>query len=167
MKITLLLIVLFVTGCATTPTAKPVNLDCDKVARFAKAMATLKATGLTETQIQAHISQPTIQPFPITLIRKQIYAEHLNDVQAYDTFYSKCEVVGYSQLLSIMEDEDELVRLTSENAGLIEQVSKLTDRVNYLKQYEPKPVYIKPKKIEEPIANPVREYGAPLDPYKH
>lgn len=140
MKVVSLLALLLVSGCATVPTAKIVNLDCDNVAKFAKGMATLKETGLTEPQLQEHISLPTIQPFPITLIRKQIYADNLNGQQAYDAYYSKCVVVGYKQLLSIMEDEDELARLANENATLIEQTSDLTKQVNDLKQLKPKDV---------------------------
>ncbi len=165
MKTTLLLVVLFVAGCATVPTAKVVDSDCIEVAKFARGMATLRQTGLTEKQLEAHISQPTIQPFPITLIRKQIYADNLTGPQAYDTYYTKCQAVGYKQLLSIMEDEDELARLTSENAILIERTSVLTQQVNYLKQFEPK-VYVKLKpKYVEPLPAPIKEYGAPLDPY--
>jgi hypothetical protein len=167
MKILSLFVVLFVTGCATVPTAKTTNPDCDRVASFAKGMAMLRETGLSQNELEAHISQPTIQPFPITLIRKQIYAENLNDQQAYASYYSKCEVVGYKQLLSIMEDEDELARLANENANLIERTSVLTRQVEYLKQFEPK-VYVNLKsKYTPPPAPEPKVYGAPLDPYKH
>ena len=181
MKVISLLIVLFVTGCVTTPIAKTINPDCDKVARFAKGMAMMKETGLTEPQLQQHISVPTIQPFPITLIRKQIYADNLNDQQAYDTYYSKCIVVGYKQLLSIMEDEDELARLANENATLIEETSALAKQLDNLKT-KPKQQALNPVRrviappppqktwiltnqqpiVKEPV---VRVYGPPTDPY--
>ncbi len=166
MKIVSLLALLLVSGCASVPVAKTVNSDCDNVAKFAKGIAMLKETGLSETQLEAHISQPTIQPFPITLIRKQIYADNLNHIQAYDTYYAKCEVVGYKQLLSMMEDEDELVRLTNENASLIERVGILSQQVEYLKKFEPK-VYVKTKPTPTPPQAVERIYGSPMEPVNH
>lgn len=109
-----------------------IDAQCSKVASFARSIATLKESGITETDLVQYISQPTVQTFPITLIRHQVYAENMRPSVAYQAYYSRCLVVGYSQLLQSMKDADELVDLREENRKLKSQLAMAYERVNSL-----------------------------------
>lgn len=97
---------------------------CNKVASFARSIATLKESGITEQDLVQYISQPTVQTYPITLIRRQVYQNNLRPSVAYQAYYSRCLVVGYGDLLQSMKDADELVALRDENRLLKSQLAQ-------------------------------------------
>lgn len=161
MKVLTLFAVLLVTGCATVQTAHNANPQCDTVGVFASGIANLRETGITQEQVANYISQPKVQTFPITLIRKQVYAEKWTQKEAYTQYYGKCVAVGYKQLLTFMEDEDELVRLQNENATLISRVATAERRVAEQARYVP-------PRSPPPPPPVIKAYGAPInDPIVH
>lgn len=97
---------------------------CSKVASFARSIATLKESGITEQDLVHYISQPVAQTFPITLIRRQVYQYNLKPSVAFQAYYSRCLVVGYEGLLQSMKDSDELLALRDENRLLKSQLSQ-------------------------------------------
>lgn len=138
MKAFLLIAAMLVGGVAqATPpihddTNKILDDQCNRVASFARSIATLKESGITETDLVQYISQPTVQTFPITLIRHQVYAENMRPTVAYQAYYTRCLVVGYSNLLQSMKDADELDNLRSENRLLKSQLAMAQERASSL-----------------------------------
>jgi hypothetical protein len=131
---------------------------CEKVAQFAKAMAMIRESGVAESEFEDYISTPKAQAYPITLIRKQIYAQSLNHDQAYVVYRDKCLAMGFTQLLSFMNDEDELERSRSiieQQKTRIEQLQFYNQRINQLLDAANRKTTVENK--------PVPTYGEPIE----
>jgi hypothetical protein len=170
MKALLILAALLVGGVAVaTPpihddTNEVIYQQCNQVASFARSIATLKVSGITETDLVQYISQPTVQTFPVTLIRRQIYAENISPVAAYQAYYTRCLVVGYNDLLQSMKDADELVALRDENRKLKSQLAQAQVYQNQL-NYAIALQRVENEDLKKQVPQkPVKAYGAPLDP---
>jgi broad-specificity NMP kinase len=132
------------------------HADCDQVARFAKAIATLRESGITEDKISEYITQPRAQPFPINLVLRRVYQDHLNPTAAYQSYYTQCLVVGYDHLLQAMQDADDLVILRQENALLKARLAQRDQDVARLQQALDQG----PTRIVEKL---VPTYGSPIE----
>jgi hypothetical protein len=127
---TLFLIAMFVAGAVSA--APAIDVNCDKVGIFAKGIATVKETGITEFDIDSYISVPKIQPYPITWIRHRIYADNLSGDAAYSRFYTACVLVGFTHLMNYAQEQDHLANLIEENETLKKENTHLLDQVNQI-----------------------------------
>ena len=139
---------------AGTPSSE--ESECIKIATFAKSISTMKASGISESDLEAYISQPTIQTYPITLIRHRIYSEQATSPESqYRSWYNICLTVGSKNLAQSLHDADDLVRLREENNRLKSDLALAREnnvRLNYIITH---PVINEPEK-------PVPEYGSPI-----
>ena len=134
--------------------ASPKFPDCERVANFAQSVAVIRESGVTESELQSWVSEPTVQKFPIALVKHQIYAYNLNHKQAYDVFYDKCVTVGFEYLFQSMKDADELAMLREQyrtlNSRYAEQSWQLSALANKLSQVPA-------------VSKPIPTYGEPID----
>jgi hypothetical protein len=154
---TLFLIAVLMGGVANA--APPLNTDCDNVASFAKAIAKVKSAGISQDQVESYISKPTAQTFPITLIRRQVYASSWSPSEAYASYYSQCLVVGYNYLLQSMSDADELLQLRDENRKLKSENALIHDELTQLDHA------LQRTQTQRPIVQKteVKAYGSPIE----
>jgi hypothetical protein len=140
----------------STEASRQLSEQCTKVGKFAQAIATIKATGVAESDFEHYISQPIIQSFPITLIRHQVYASNMRPTDAFQIYYERCLVVGYDNILQSMKDADELVNLREENRTLKSQLAQKQDQLNQLQRA----LDNQPVRTKEVL---VPTYGTPIE----
>ena len=151
---TLFVIALLMGGLAHA--GSPLDVQCDKVGNFARGIAVVRATGVTEGDIESYISQPMVQPYPLTWIRHQIYANGLLPDQAYIKFYSTCVLVGATNILQYAKDQDTLVQLVEENRKLKSENAQLKSQVAQI-EWALEHIQTKEKIVLVPT------YGTPID----
>ena len=107
---------------ASTPKEDP---NCAKIGEFAKGVALIRETGFGIQDMQNFVSEPTVQRFPLQVLKTQIYDQNLSAQVARDTFYNKCVMVGYDKLFEYLTHEQERVDLLIKNSLLEEKVKRL------------------------------------------
>lgn len=108
MRIAIIVTALMISACTSVPQAK-FDAQCDKVAVFAKGMAELKLANIMESDVESFILIPKVQTFPIRLVAHQVYGSDMEPQAVYKLYYEKCTLIGYTNLLSFMKDEDNFV----------------------------------------------------------
>lgn len=95
---------IFLVGCSASP-AK-IDINCDKLAVYARGVTQWKMIGATVEDISNVSSNPTILTFQQAYIRDRIFrSEFKNPARAYDRFYSECVMYGYNDTLVVYENE--------------------------------------------------------------
>lgn len=111
---------------------KPKDPQCDNVAKFAQGIASIKLAGYTVDNINAFVSVPTAQTFPLEIVKEKVFKENLGPEVAYNKFYTECMAVGYQTLYQYYSHEEERLTLQKENGELKNEVEALQTKIDVL-----------------------------------
>jgi hypothetical protein len=98
------------------------DLACDKLANFAKSLATLKEVGFTMDGTKQFVVEPTVSPYPVKVVRMKIYAKDQTPEEVYSEFYGKCFLLTYDVTIKLLMEEEALY---AENADMKAQIEAL------------------------------------------
>jgi hypothetical protein len=110
-----LIMLLALTGCATTPPPPPDHIECDQLGKYARSIETLKQVGVKPADVAAYTANPAVVTFPLQRVQTLIYLKQFDTpAGAYQYFYGMCTFVGYHNLLAALDkaEQDEIKALT-------------------------------------------------------
>jgi hypothetical protein len=100
-----LLITVVLVGCGTQSVREDQQIDeqCVQVAKYARAVATLKGIGVKETDIDSFSNVPAVLTFPFQKVKHEMYQlQTKTPAEAFELFYEACVRVGYDSLVTNM-----------------------------------------------------------------
>jgi len=101
MKLLILLVAICLVGCSTTQQVVNTDKQCDKIAWYARATATLRDAGATINDVDGLNKSPTQMSVQLRYIREEVYnTKSKTPADIYTVFYARCVNVGYQAMLA-------------------------------------------------------------------
>jgi len=106
MKAWIVLAACLLSACQTT---KVVNTDptCDKLAWYARSVATMRDVGVQQSDIAQYAATPQQASFPIKKVQNQVYkTKDKTPADIYVVFYAMCINNGFENTSAVLARQD-------------------------------------------------------------